>query len=691
MGALTFDDIHSVAQTGALTFDDLPVQKSRREMDFGERMAQNYQTRIGRMQESADAYVAGEQTGAETYAQQALQFAQLAPDVASEGFVSGFRALPDFIEQPIRQGASNVYSSVANTDFGRTVGDLASNVFGAYTDFAENNPRAARNIGAVGNLGNLALAVTPIKGQTIPSRVVSPVAQTVKTGVTAPIKAATKATVWTGAKAAGLLDDITENVASGISQTVNRTNIPKQFKSLPDAELLFVKTLTEEGVSIENALSSLKNAKAFKVSPSVGVTANIPQMQTQGYLMSRGSAGSRVAEQARQDILKNQIPKMNEEILKVATSGKKTAEQYGKDVFQAAKKAVDKRKSVLKTRATPYYQASVGLDKSVPLDDTFKKVLNNPLAVKALDDFRKDPFTLTNVQRELAELSVDFPDLQKLPYNSTISLHGARVHLRQLNDAAFAAGEGQKGLAIKTAMNQIDEAIEASFPQYAKARAIYSEDAGALKSLMDSPVGKMSKFSDADYSKIADNLMSKDPQFINKTISSFKKAGVNENKIREGIAGSFLRRKLEESAKDGIRFGDAVFKNEGTRNRLKALVGQEKFNKMEKANDVIEQLLQTKNIPSQSITAAAQSVKEGVSLPTDKAGLVDEIRKKIAPSLFEMVRRNPKQAARYNELLFTDEGFKLLEKLNSQKTVKWYEVDKIGSFLSKKIKEDLKK
>lgn len=485
-----------------------------------------------------------------------------------------------------------------------------------------------------------------------------------------------------------LLNNITDDVAQGISKKIVRSDLPEELakSKMGDAELLFIKTLMDEGVSLRQAKNSLEVAKKYGATPSVGVTANIPQMQTQGYLMSRGSSGSRVAAKAIEEIDNLQIPSLNKRLVETATGGKQMpAEDYGKIVAEEAKKIVNAQATRLKTRASPYYAKSVGVDKSVPINSPeMKKALANNLAVKALNDARVDPYTLTNTAKELAEYGVDAGDLAKLPYNSTVSLHAARVQLRGMGEAAIRAGEKTKYAAIKTAIDDIDGAIESAFPDYATARKIYSEDAGAFRALKDSPIGKMSEVVDGDYSKIASDIMSKDPKYINKFIA---KLGDNQ-KVRDAVAGAYLKRQLEVTANEGRRFSDAVFKNEMARERLKALVGDARFAKMEKIDKIIDDLLKTRNIPAQSITAAAQSVKEGTDLPINKADIVNAVRKKISPSLFELVQKNPEAAARYNELLFTDEGYALLNKILSKtKKSSQSEVNAVADFLNKNAKK----
>jgi len=312
-----------------------------------------------------------------------------------------------------------------------------------------------------------------------------------------------------------------------------------------------------------------------------------------------------------------------------------------------------------------------------------QKALQNPLVVKSLDDARIDPYTLTNVKNELSDLGVAVDDLSKLPYNSTVSLHAARTHLRGLADKAFAAGEAQNGRAIKSALSDIDNAIESQFPSYKQARAVYSEDAGALKVLKDSPLGQMAVMGEGDLSKVANNLMSKDPAYIKKFMSRVNISGADSQKMRDSLAGAYLQRKLEDSAKDGLRFSDAVFRNETTKNQLKAIVGDVRYNQMEKVDTVIDQLIGTKGMMGGSRTSAVQSLKEApMELPTSTAEFLGSLRKKFSPSLLDMVQKNPQQAARFNELLFTEEGFKLLEKINKSKNISLGDAKKVSDFLN---------
>jgi len=136
------------------------AEKPRIEQNFLERVSGDAKKRTGQMEKIAERYVGGDRSALEAYSQMALKQAQLATDVGTEVLTSGFRALPNAIENPIRQGASNVYSVVANSP----VGDVAGSAIKKYGDFAEKHPRAAGNIEAVADAGNLLAGFIPIKG-----------------------------------------------------------------------------------------------------------------------------------------------------------------------------------------------------------------------------------------------------------------------------------------------------------------------------------------------------------------------------------------------------------------------------------------------------------------------------------------------------------------------------------------------
>lgn len=654
-----------------------------------DRIGADYNKRTDNMNTGVNASLQGKQTALESGLQGVGQATGFANDVVGEGLKSIAPAV-DAVSSAvipgyplIKQGEDYVSSAIKNSP----VGDLARSALAKYGQFEQNNPRAARNIDALANIGSTAAAFTPVGEQSAAGLATDAVAPIVDNAGSAlkTLTAPVHSPIQTFTKAASGLNDVTDAIAGGISNRVNRANLPDDLKSLSNADALFARSLSDEGVTPQQALKDYASAKELGAQPSVAVTSNIPSMQTQAYLTSKGSAGSKVAADAIKEIDNIQIPNLNRQIVNKATgSGVLSAEEYGKRVSSEAKKVFDQKTQMLQTRAKPYYEQSIGLDKSVPIDaPEMKAAMANRKVADALETYRTDPNTLTNVQDDLKKFGIDGGELEKLPYNSTVALHAARTNLREQADAAFRSGETGVFKATKSAIGAIDNAIESAYPSYKYARKIYSKDAGALRALEDSPMAKMASVADGNYSKVSNEIMSKDPNYIKKFMNGLDKSGADPQKMRDSLAGAFLRSQLDNAGNDGRRFSDSVFRNDANKMRLKALVGNQRFDQMAKVDTVIGHLLQTRNIPAQSITSAAQSMKEGVNIPLDKASLISSIRKKIHPSLFEMVQKDPAQAARYNQLLFTDEGYKLLEHLSKGKTTTDADIRNIGKFLNK--------
>lgn len=87
--------------------------------------------------------------------------AGLMNDLAGNVLISGFRALPDAIENPIREKSADVLNYITNTP----VGDAARFAADKYSGFQKEHPRAARNVEAATNLGLFLAATKPHGGK----------------------------------------------------------------------------------------------------------------------------------------------------------------------------------------------------------------------------------------------------------------------------------------------------------------------------------------------------------------------------------------------------------------------------------------------------------------------------------------------------------------------------------------------
>ena len=136
---------------------------------FTQRVEEDMKKRGEKFEEIKEATTSGDQG----YLEAAFQTAGdvgvgAAYDFFGQVLQSGFRGVgavtPDFIEDPITTGAANAGNAFLGTDLGQRGLQAAMQGLDQWTSYAEENPRAARNIEAVVNIGLLAV---PVKGKKV--------------------------------------------------------------------------------------------------------------------------------------------------------------------------------------------------------------------------------------------------------------------------------------------------------------------------------------------------------------------------------------------------------------------------------------------------------------------------------------------------------------------------------------------
>lgn len=129
-------------------------------LGFLQRFEQDIQKRVDMSGEIIQAVMDGEQSTAEGYLQVAGKVgAGAILDFIGQVVISGARGLsaitPDVIEQPLKDGAISAGHEFLNTEVGQKGLDAARQGVEAYKQFRADNPRAARNIEAIVDLGLL--------------------------------------------------------------------------------------------------------------------------------------------------------------------------------------------------------------------------------------------------------------------------------------------------------------------------------------------------------------------------------------------------------------------------------------------------------------------------------------------------------------------------------------------------------
>ncbi len=128
------------------------VKEERKDKNFFERVGDDLKKRQVQDQEIKSAFTSGEQGLGESMFQAAGVGAGTILDLGGEVAVSAFRELPEGVQNTVKSTGEFIAQS--------PLGDAAR--FGAekYGEFAESNPRAARNIGSAANITSL---VSPLK------------------------------------------------------------------------------------------------------------------------------------------------------------------------------------------------------------------------------------------------------------------------------------------------------------------------------------------------------------------------------------------------------------------------------------------------------------------------------------------------------------------------------------------------
>ena len=142
-----------------------PLQQAfdAKKSGLGKRINKAGERRFGQIQEIANQAAQGQIGDAEAMGRIGLKTAVIVPDIAGEVITSGYRALPEFIKNPIEKVSSNVYSAAASLpSFGG--GTIGERIPQEVQTFKENNPVAAGRIGSVIDAGNLVAGFIPIGG-----------------------------------------------------------------------------------------------------------------------------------------------------------------------------------------------------------------------------------------------------------------------------------------------------------------------------------------------------------------------------------------------------------------------------------------------------------------------------------------------------------------------------------------------
>lgn len=310
-----------------------------------DRIDSDLQTRFDRSQQYKD--LPG-QLPLENKAKDALNVGGfLVGDVPTEVATSAWRALPEDWRKPVEQGLSNAASAVANyipPGGSYPIKDVAKVYSDSFGELEQADPLTASRVRAAGDLGNIALAATPIKGQSAVGAVVDTATDVAKTGS----KIAGKTGRALGDALVPRLDETTAKLASRaqdfdiplrldqVSPTRARRTIQKVSQELPfsgsnafeDSQRTafnkaLAKTLDADSLSPEGINNFLDNVGSKFNNYTKGVQINTEGLggKLTGIMdEAKGSVSSDI-----QSIIDNNVNYINSNITDGVVDGKKLA------------------------------------------------------------------------------------------------------------------------------------------------------------------------------------------------------------------------------------------------------------------------------------------------------------------------------------------------------------------------------
>ena len=148
MAGLTLEQLQKM---GAIPKSSGVVLSQKKEQTFGQRIAEDVAKRQEKTFTGVEAYSQGKQTLPETAIQAVGQSAGLVFDVAGEALRSIVDKIPEAIKKPVKE----VATSALNTPLGQAGIKALSNGVEIYNEWKKGNPRTARDLEAIVNIGML--------------------------------------------------------------------------------------------------------------------------------------------------------------------------------------------------------------------------------------------------------------------------------------------------------------------------------------------------------------------------------------------------------------------------------------------------------------------------------------------------------------------------------------------------------
>jgi hypothetical protein len=210
---------------------------------------------------------------------------------------------------------------------------------------------------------------------------------------------------------------------------------------------------------------------------------------------------------------------------------------------------------------------------------------------------------------------------------------------------------------------------DAQYPAYANARKVYSDDAEYLKSLEEGPLGIIKDLSEKNFDVAGNKIMNLPPSSIKDLKSKFADSGIDGagQAFEDGVV-AYMQRSFENMKDNRFQsFRNSVFGSELQRNRLRAALGPQKLNRLQKGFDVLDDAIGSLKLvgsDTASLQQARQSLEEGTAgLPIHRGGIINNALQLFRDAFQKSILDDPEGSQKLAKYLFTPEGSELLEQI----------------------------
>lgn len=570
---------------------------------FVGRVLDDRQKRYQNMADTAQNYVSGDITKPEAYLQFAGNAAGFANDVAGEAIKSLAPVAQTAIKyNPALNTMNEAGNYVFNTIADSPVGDITRSAAAKYQEFAQEHPRAARNIEATGNIGALAAAFTPIKGKTPAGSAMAPVG---KVG-NAAVRKADRA----------------------LGAAITKRQIPKTGIESP-----LQRVLSRSSSSPEQLLSDLRSGKISSI-------ADVGGEEIRGITRALG----------RQEGAKNIIS----DNLRMRSEGavSRVASDLGKvsrvdDYFSSLDEIIKSGRK----KAAPLYDRAYSANRSIRSNE-IDNILSTPAGRKALKDtarvMQNDRALMGLPDKELKAVQRDLSSIGKMDDVSGPIASG--LNLRTL-DAVKRNLDDQIGALLRNGANN-EAGVLIGLKNNLKNEIIRADKTGAYKRALSESGDYLGMSSAMEAGRGFSNLR---PEQIKKAVSKLSPA---EKKAYRAGAREHLQKTIYKTS-DGADPAKRIFGNKEKRDQIRAVLGDDKnYIRFEKRMIEESRAAETKQAvlggsrtdinlyeDGAFIDAASDAVRRGViRTTTDRAvgAIADAIRRKYSG----ITKKNAEEMAR---------------------------------------------